>query len=119
MTFPLFLDLSKTFNTRDHKTFLPKLKYYGVTGVALNLFRSYLFNRKQNLDLDLFKITTGVQGFILGPLLFLVETVDNIKFAGLSLKAAPWDDINFRFLFCNEVVYPTDHDFIFYGIFRF
>ena len=33
------------------------------------------------------------------------------------IKAAPWDDINFRFLFCNEVVYPTDHDFIFYGIF--
>ena len=27
-------------------------------------------------------------------------------------KAAPWDDINFRFLFCNEVVYPPDHDFI-------
>ena len=23
-----------------------------------------------------------------------------------QLKAAPWDDINFRFLFCNEVVYP-------------
>ena len=35
------------------------------------------------------------------------------------LKAAPWDDINLRFLFCNEVVYPTEHDFIFYGIFRF
>ena len=34
-------------------------------------------------------------------------------------KAAPWDDINFRFLFCSEVVYPTDHDFIFYGIFTF
>ena len=26
-------------------------------------------------------------------------------------KAAPWDDINFRFNFCNEVVYPPDHDF--------
>ena len=35
------------------------------------------------------------------------------------LKAAPYDDINFRILFCNEVVNPTDHDFIFYGIFRF
>ena len=35
----------------------------------------------------------------------------------LDFKAAPYDDINFRFLFCNEVVYPTDHDFIFYGIF--
>ena len=30
-------------------------------------------------------------------------------------KAAPNDDSNFRFLFCNEVVYPTDHDFIFAG----
>ena len=29
----------------------------------------------------------------------------------LILKAAPWEDINFRFLFCNEVMYPTDHDF--------
>ena len=27
------------------------------------------------------------------------------------IKAAPWDDINFRFLSCNEVVYPPDHDF--------
>ena len=25
----------------------------------------------------------------------------------------------FVFLFCNEVLYPTDHDFIFYGIFQF
>ena len=30
-----------------------------------------------------------------------------------KLKAAPWDDINFSFQFCNEGVYPTDHDFIF------
>ena len=37
----------------------------------------------------------------------------------MFIKAAPYDDINFRFLFCNEVVYPTDHDFIFYGILRF
>ena len=28
------------------------------------------------------------------------------------LKAASWDDINFCFQFCNEVVYPTDYDFI-------
>ena len=38
-----------------------------------------------------------------------------------AFKAAPWNDINFRFLLRNEVVYPTDHDFIFifYEIFRF
>ena len=33
------------------------------------------------------------------------------------LKRLSWDDINFRFYFCNEVVYPTDHDFIFFQSF--
>ena len=36
-----------------------------------------------------------------------------------SVKAAPWDDINFRFYFRTEVVYPTDHVFIFFRIFIF
>ena len=35
-----------------------------------------------------------------------------------TIKAAPWDDINFRFYFCNEVVYLPDHDF-FFRVFRF
>ena len=35
------------------------------------------------------------------------------------LEAAPWDDINFRFYFRTEVVYPTDHVFIFFRIFIF
>ena len=26
-----------------------------------------------------------------------------------NIKAAPWDDINFRFYFRTEVVYPTDY----------
>ena len=29
----------------------------------------------------------------------------------MFFKAAPWDDINFRFYFRTEVVYPTDHVF--------
>ena len=37
----------------------------------------------------------------------------------VNIKAAPWDDINFRFSFCNEVVYHPDHDFIFFRFFRF
>ena len=37
----------------------------------------------------------------------------------LIFKAAPWDDINFRFYFRTEVVYPTDHVFIFFRIFIF
>ena len=41
------------------------------------------------------------------------------KSLNLIVKAAPWDDINFRFYFRTEVVYPTDHVFIFFRIFIF
>ena len=37
----------------------------------------------------------------------------------ISVKAAPWDDINFRFQSCNEVVYHPDQDFVFFRVFRF
>ena len=74
----LFLDLKKAFDTVSHKILLEKLKYYGVQGVALSLFRSYLTNRKQLTVIgdcvsDLELIEWGVpQGSVLGPLLFLI-----------------------------------------------
>jgi len=70
----LFLDLKKAFDTVSHKILLKKMEYYGVHGVALKLFTSYLANRKQVTcvsALDL--IEWGVpQGSVLGPLLFLI-----------------------------------------------
>ena len=48
----VFLDLSKAFDTLDHEILLSKLKFYGVCDSGNNLFRSYLSNRFQFVDLN-------------------------------------------------------------------
>ena len=48
----VYIDLSKAFDTLVFDVLLFKLKYYGVTGTALDLVKSYLTNRKQYVVFD-------------------------------------------------------------------
>jgi hypothetical protein len=109
-TIGIFIDLTKAYDTLNHKVLLEKLCSYRIRGTANSWFKSYLTNRRQFIDINqsdssnvrvhrhrssFMEIKQGVQqGSVLGPLLFLLYINDlpsNVHGTKLVLFA---DDIS-------------------------
>ena len=94
----IFMDLSKAFDTLNHKLLIAKLGAYGFDTKALYYIKSYLDNRKQRVRVNRNfsswqEIIAGVpQGSILGPLLFNIFVNDLFLFVSSSNLSNYADD---------------------------
>ena len=103
------IDLSKAFDTVNHKILLKKLQHYGIKGKNSSWFGSYLTDRKQYINFeindnnektDLLNIICGVpQGSILGLLLFIIYINDLWQVSDILKPIMFADDTN---LFCSS-----------------
>jgi hypothetical protein len=108
LTYGIFFDIKKAFDSVDHDILLEKAERLGVRGVSSAWLRSYLNNRKVLVEIESLtgntrsKIRSGpmqtncgvVQGSVIGPFLFVLFASDVILSENLNSSILYADDIS-------------------------
>ena len=107
ITLLVMVDLSATFDTVNHDILISRLhEEVGVSGLALEWFRSYLQNRTQRVAVDRmfsegFVLDYGVpQGSCLGPLRFIIYSSKLFKVIRDQLPEAHYYADNTQLYLC-------------------
>lgn len=104
----VFMDLQKAFDTLNLEILIEKLQYYGIRGVPLLWFKSFLQNRTQftfvnGISSTPIETKCGVpQGTVLGPLMFIMYINDIAKIVNKSSLKLFADDSNL-FVVANNI----------------
>jgi hypothetical protein len=119
----VFFDLKKAFDVCSHDILIMKLSRMGISGTALNWFKSYLANRSQRVDINgnlsnsrNIKISI-LQGSILGPILFLcyindlhtVTSLLTLMYADDTFTLDAGEDLNNLIQHVNNEINKLDH----------
>ena len=73
--------MSKAFDTINHFTLLSKMEYYGIRGQTLEIFKFYLKNRRQFVEIDTYRSDikqsldcSVIQGSKMSGILYIIYT---------------------------------------------